>query len=364
MPEDNLKSICDEIQNRRQLSDASMVKYRQKIKKFSKLLVGENTPILNLHFLKHKTDDLMKFIEAEPESVSRTSASCLLGCILNKNGTPVCPSFDDVIIRLRTHMELKNQQYVDKKKIETHSQKTLDNWVNISCLKKYQRKMLRDALEMFNRAKKKGELTWSEMKVIQKATIVSLYINYRKAGEQYPAWFKQYMMEEKQPLPSTENESLIAPKRLEWADFLVVRTDTQMRVLQKQECNIVYSIGLLSRHKKLWLGNQKNTKPHYEHVNNILNKALNLQLSAVELYINKYPTHLLILKQGEKMNKNNLSSWISQSFEPLGVELTANQIRHIISEETGINSEEKKLIKEQLNKMNHSSETHDLAYST
>ena len=36
----------------------------------------------------------------------------------------------------------------------------------------------------------------------------------------------------------------------------------------------------------------------------------------------------------------------------------------VVAEETGVGSEEKKLLKEQLKGMNHSNQVHDLAYST
>ena len=69
------------------------------------------------------------------------------------------------------------------------------------------------------------------------------------------------------------------------------------------------------------------------------------------------------MKNHAQMNKSNLSCWIGMAFENLGVEMTANTLRHICAEEYGLPKEEKKLLKEQLMNMNHSQATHDLAYS-
>ena len=349
------ETICNQIQARRKLSEGSMIKYRHKLLKFHKRLMGD-APFENLEFLHEKTPELMEAIKEDKPAVARSSYSCLLGSLTNKDKTAISPAFNDVVQKLRTKMEILNQAYVDTKMTEPHSKSQLENWVSVPRLKKYQRKVMREAMEIYNHVNRsKKQITWNEFKVIQKATIVTLYINYRKSGEKYPTWFKANEKE----LPDISNESHLAPKRLEYGDMAVARKEDY----DKARNTLVVS-GALSRHKKLWFAEQKNTDTHYEPVNNMLNKALNVQLWAVENYTVEKTDKLLIMKNETRMNKANLSSWIGMAFESLGVEMTANTLRHIVAEETGVGTEQKKLLNEQLLLMNHSNQVHDLAYST
>ena len=360
---DNLDNICDLIKERRNLSTGTMTKYRQKLKKFHIAVCGD-IPFTGLEFLKDNQNELIDEIKKESSHVARSSYSCLLGALTNSDKTAIDESYNNVVIELRTHMELKNQEYVDKKTEQAHSPSQVTNWVSLDRLKKYQRKVMRDATEIERRSKSAGTpLTWNEFKVIQKATIVTLYINYRKANENYPTWYKIFNSD----LPNITNDSHIAPKRLEYGDLYVTKNaefDT--------EKNTLFVSGSLSRHKRLWFAEQKNKEPHYEYVNNILNKALNIQMWAIRQYYkgsmlaveNDENDKLLIMKNGNRMSKGNLSSWIGKAFANLGVDMTANTLRHIAAEEQGVEPEDKKLLKEQLNGMNHSQGVHDLVYST
>ena len=181
-----------------------------------------------------------------------------------------------------------------------------------------------------------------------------------KQNEKYPSWFKA--LPSSTELPDISTASHIAPKRLEFGDLHIA-----WGVPEENDVNTLYVAGDLPRHKRLWLTKQKNsTKPHWEYVNVMMNKAINLQLWAVKKYLPQQETRLdrlLILKSGDRMNRSNLSDWVQQSFAGLGVDLTANSLRHIVAQETGVTSQEKKLLGEQLKGMNHSNDVHNLVYS-
>ena len=355
------ETTCEHIRKRRQLSDGSMVKYRQKISKFHELLNGDHE-FGGLGFLATKRVELMNEIKKEKDASARSSYSCLLGALTHKNKTAIDPVFNIVVEELRINMELKNQQYVDMKIREPHSEALLENWVSVGALKGYQRKVMRNAHDIYKRHKDTKELTWSVFKVIQKATIATLYINYRNKNERYPSWYKALTPPEQ--LPSDENASHIAPKRLEYGSLKVVHGVPHGEP-PSDGTNILYVSGNLPRQKRLWLCDQKNKTPHWEPINSILNKAINLQMWAVGRYTGESKTeNLLILKNAKRMDKPNLSDWVKKSFEDVGVNITANSLRHIIAEETGVASEDKKLLGEQLRGMNHSNEVHNLVYST
>lgn len=351
-------TICDEIRERRKLSEGSMIKYKQKILKFHAAINGDEE-FTGLEFLHTRQEDLMAAILEESSPSARSSYSCLLGALTNKDKTPIKECYAGVVDQLRINMELKNQEYVDKKIVEPHSPNQIKNWVSVGELKKYQRKVMRTAVDIQKRNQDSDEpITWNMFKTIQKATIVSLYINYRLEKEQYPSWYKAISKE----LPDISNASHIAPKRLEFGNLFV----SYEKPFESTE-NTLFVGGKLSRHKRLWLCKQKNVKPHWEPINNIMNKAITLQLWAVSnlffLEKDEKCDSLLVMKSGNKMDKSNLSDWIKKSFQDLGVEMTANTLRHIVAEETGPSEQEKKLLGEQLKAMNHSNEVHDLVYS-
>ena len=332
--------------------------------KYHKIINGD-AEFDGLDFLSLRQEDLFNAIEKENNPSARSSYSCLLGALTNKNKTPISSAFNGVVEKLRTNMELKNQDYVDRKTKEPHDEQQLANWVSVEALKKYQRKVVRAAVGVKTKCEDK-ELTWNDFKTIQKAVIVTLYINYRKQNEKYPSWFKA--LASSTELPDISTASHIAPKRLEFGDLHIVwHYYCSQGVPVENDVNTLYVAGDLPRHKRLWLTKQKNsTKPHWEYVNVMMNKAINLQLWAVEKYLPQQETRLdrlLILKSGDRMNRSNLSDWVQQSFAGLGVDLTANSLRHIVAQETGVTSQEKKLLGEQLKGMNHSNDVHNLVYS-
>lgn len=313
-----MENLMKLVKKDRKVRDTTIKIYSRHLDKLAKEILDSDYK--DHKFLKTKKNEIIKFINKQTTSTKKNYiASILVALSPHEKKKPLKgyeKTYDDYVDRLLTEHNKYNEHIKTKEKTQRES----DNWLDWNDVLKLQRKYGRDIKKLGYKQSTTELKKAKDIDLLQKYLVISLY-------------------------------SLLAPRRLEYADAKVISRSEFDELPEKEKDNNIYLVKV-SRNKKFFSFGKDVVKsetpdnvkiPVEKSLNSILNLWLNFNKSG----------YLLMNSKGDKLTKNGLSKFLTKTFSPTGKKISASMLRKIkISNEFDAEEVEKKqkLAKE----MNHS----------
>ena len=281
-----MEKITDKINAKRDIKKSTLNNYLRNIRLLAQRTTGAE--FKNIDFLKDFTK-----VKKELKNISLSTQKTYLASIIVV--MDALDANETLLNKYKVLLQDTKSVYNEDLKGREKTAKESGSWVNIKDLEKVLKKLGKEVRE--RNIGKKETLTKSDMKLLQKLVVASLYL--------------------------LDND----PRRNVYATMDIVKSSDD---IEKGKNYLVVK----GRNKKWFMiQDQKSKKfkgPQKIPVNSKLNKILNLWL--------KYNTskHLILNSKGTKMNTNQLTKYLNTIFSGTGKKISTTMIRKIfLSNEFG-----------------------------
>ena len=281
-----MEKITDKINAKRKIKKSTLNNYLRNIRLLAQRTTGAE--FKNIDFLKDYTK-----VKNELKNISLSTQKTYLASIIVV--MDALDANETLLNKYKVLLQDTKSVYNEDLKGREKTAKESGQWVNIKDLEKVLKKLGKEVRE--RNIGKKETLTKSDMKLLQKLVVASLYL--------------------------LDND----PRRNVYATMDIVKSTDDI----EEGKNYLVVKG---RNKKWFMiQDQKSKKfkgPQKIAVNSKLNKILNLWL--------KYNTskHLILNSKGNKMNTNQLTKYLNTIFSSTGKKISTTMIRKIfLSNEFG-----------------------------
>ena len=281
-----MEKITDKINAKRDIKKSTLNNYLRNIRLLAQRTTGAE--FKNIDFLKDYTK-----VKNELKNISLSTQKTYLASIIVV--MDALDADETLLNKYKVLLQDTKSVYNEDLKGREKTAKETGQWVNIKDLEKVLKKLGKEVRD--RNIGKKETLTRSDMKLLQKLVVASLYL--------------------------LDND----PRRNVYATMDIVKSTDD---IEKDKNYLVVK----GRNKKWFMiQDQKSKKfkgPQKIPVNTKLNKILNLWL--------KYntSTHLILNSKGNKMNTNQLTKYLNTIFSGTGKKISTTMIRKIfLSNEFG-----------------------------
>ena len=281
-----MEKITDKINAKRDIKKSTLNNYLRNIRLLAQRTTGKE--FKNIDFLKDYTK-----VKKELKNISLSTQKTYLASIIVV--MDALDANETLLNKYKVLLQDTKSVYNEDLKGREKTAKESGQWVNIKDLEKVLKKLGKEVRE--RNIGKKETLTRSDMKLLQKLVVASLYL--------------------------LDND----PRRNVYATMDIIKSTDDI----EEGKNYLVVKG---RNKKWFMiQDQKSKKfkgPQKIAVNSKLNKILNLWL--------KYNTskHLILNSKGNKMNTNQLTKYLNTIFSGTGKKISTTMIRKIfLSNEFG-----------------------------
>ena len=294
MPENNKCKLFDNIQNSRDIKDASCNTYISALKKIKDKINGNTTGELKDASFLYDFNRVMEVINQEKKITSKKNKLTAVLVALNSEN----PKKQELINKFGNELKILGEKYMTFLKTQKKTETQLNNWIEYDDLIKIVNKVMRDLKNReINKKDEKTELSNKDFDVLQQYVILRTYLAF--------------------------------PLRNDFADMKILNSKEYAGLNNTERENNNYLVILPKNKKQFHINQFKNKKFLGSKILDIqsnLNKVINLWLK-----FNKSGWFLVKMDRKNPMTPNGITKFLNKIFlKHAGKKISTSMIRHIV----------------------------------